>query len=144
MATPLQERLLTDASMDPALQALLGTNPFRWFFDSLEQGAAYPAVVVEQISGSKTYSATQRLATGFGRYQFTIWGGLYLAGANAREAVASAIADFLDQWSGGSGIAGLSLYSNRIVGERQSVWAQKDTPVYQKLLDVMIFSNDTL
>lgn len=144
MATSIQDRLLTAAAAYAPLTALLGTSPFRWYFDTLQQGSAFPAVVVEQISGSKTYAATKRLATGFSRYQFTIWGGQYLAGSQARDAVASALNDFMDQWSGGSGISGLSLYSNLNVMERERLFPWTDTPIYQKIVDYRIFADDTL
>ncbi len=144
MATPLQQRMLASASAYPALVALLGSSPFRWYYDVLQQGSAYPAVVVQQISGSNTYTAAARLKTGFSRFQFMIWGGQFATGAQARDDVQAALTSWLDQWSGGSGIPGLSLYSNRVIGQRESVFVLKDSPVYQKALDVMIFADDTL
>ena len=136
--------MLTAAAAYTPLNTLLGTSPFRWYYDTLQQGSAYPAIVVTQISGNKTYSVTARLKTGFSRYQFTIWGGQYAAGALARDTVEDALASFLDQWSGGIGIAGLAQYPNRIVGEREFLYTEKDTPVYQKVVDAILFSNDAL
>lgn len=147
MSTSLQQRMLTSASAYAPLQALLGTPPgevFRWYFDILEQGSAFPAVVVQQISGSKTYSATARLKTGYSRYQFTIWGGQFAAGSQARDDVAAALVSFMDQWAGGTGITGLSLYPNENVLDRKALYVQKDTPVYQRLMDFRIFSDDSI
>lgn len=144
MSTPLQSRIRTAAAAYPALAALLGSNPFRWFNDQLPQGQAFPAVVVTQISGAPTYVVTGRLRTGWTRLQFLIWGGKADAGAQAREAVEAALLSFLDQWSGGIGIAGLQQYPNLVVSQRDSIYTQTDTAIYQRVTDAQIFSNSSL
>ena len=144
MSTPLAERMRTDAAAYPALQALLGTTPFRWFADQLPQGTAFPAVVVTDISGSPTYVVTGRLHTGWSRMQFLIWGGQKATGATARTNVEAALLSFLDQWEGGIGIPNLSQYPNLVVLQRNSVYTQTDGPIYQKIVDAMIFSNSSL
>lgn len=144
MPTSLQQRMLTAAAAYAPLAALLGSSPFRWYWDTLQQGSAFPAVVVQQISGSNTYTAIARLKTGYARYQFTIWGGQYAAGAQARDDVQAALTAWLDQWSGGTGISGLALYPNAVIGQREFTYQMKDGPLYQKVLDVRIFSDDTL
>ncbi len=136
--------MLASASAYAPLSALLGNAPFRWYFDVLQQGSEYPAIVQQQISGSNTYTAVARLKTGFSRQQLMIWGGPYLAGSQERWEVQAAVTAWLDQWSGGSGISGLPLYSNRIVGQRAFTFTQKDGPIYQLALDAIIFSDDTL
>lgn len=136
--------MLAAAAAYTPLNSLLGTNPFRWYYDTLQQGSGYPAVVVTQVSGNKTYTVNARLNTGFSRFQFTIWGGQYATGATARDAVAAALVSFFDQWNGGSGITGLTQYSNLNVLDREMLFTQKDTPVYLRILDFMIFSNDEL
>lgn len=144
MATPLNERVRSAAAFDAGLQALLGTNPFRFWFDQLRQGSAFPAVVMQQISSQTDYTAEHRLATGWSRQQFMIWGGENLAGEQARQAVAAALKTFFDSWSGGTGETGKSLYPNEVLNERDFVFFQKSTPIYQRVMDVRIFSDERL
>ncbi len=144
MSTPLQERMYTDASNDTALAALLGSGPFRWYANVLQQGSSFPAVVVQQISGSNMYGVNCRIKQGFSRYQFMIWGGQYIAGLQATQAVAAALTVFMDTWDGGSGIAGLTQYSNLNIGQREFVYPWPDSPIYQLALDFNIFSDATL
>jgi hypothetical protein len=99
MATPLNEQLRTAAAANAGLVALLGSDPFRWWFDTLRQGSAFPAIVQFQVSSQTAYVATARLATGWSRQQFTIWGGRFDAGEAARQAVAEALKAFLDTFS---------------------------------------------
>src|SRR5262249_4173982 len=143
MATPLQDRLLAAAEADAGLVALLGSSPFRWFYDSLPQGSTFPAVVAQQISSSNTYVLNSRLATSYTRFQFMIWGGKYAAGAAAREAVTEALKNFLDGFSG-AGIAGLTQQSNYVVLERDFLFVQSDTPIYQKIIDCQIFTDERI
>ncbi len=146
MSTPLQSRIRTAAASDPTLATLLGTSPFRWFNNQLPQGYGQtaPAIVVTQISGSPTYVLTGRLRTGWTRLQFLIWGGQFDAGATARETVEAALITFLDSWSGGIGITGLTQYPSLVVGQRDFLFAQTDGPIYQRVTDAMIFSNSSL
>ena len=144
MSTPLQSRIRAAAAAYAPLNALLGTNPFRWFAEQLPQGQALPAIVVKQISGSPTYVVTGRLHTGWTRLQFLIWGGKADAGAQAREDVEAALLSFLDQWDGGIGIAGLQQYPNLVVGQRDFLFPQTDGPIYQRVTDAQIFSNSSI
>ncbi len=144
MATPINQRMRTAAALTPSLQALLGLSPFRWWFDQKRQGSLFPCIVQQQISSATSYSATQRLATGYSRQQFTIWGGPSSAGELARNDVSTAFSAFLDQFSGGTGVTGLLLYPNRIVTIRDFPYVQSDVTMYQRVMDVMVFSDDRL
>lgn len=144
MSTPVKDRMRTAAMADATLAALLGSTPFRWYDDQLVQGSNFPAVVAMQVSGNKTYTNAGRLPTGWSRFSFTIWGGYSSYGAEQREAVGAALTAFLDSWNGGTGIAGNAQYPNLCVLERDAIFASTQTPVYQKIMDFMIFSNDTL
>ena len=144
MPTSLQDRLQAGAQAYAPLTALIGSSPMRWYQNDLQQGSFYPAIVVTRISGQASYAVNRRMKTGFARFQFLIWGGMYQSGAAARDAVAAALIDFMDQWSGGSGITGLSQYSNTNVLDREATYRQKDSTVYQRLLDFMIFADDSL
>lgn len=144
MPTPLNQRMRTAGALTPSLQALLGLSPFRWWFDQLRQGSPYPAIVQTQISGNKTYTATARLATGWSRQQFLIWGGYDAAGELARQDVSTAFYAFLDGFSGGTGVTGLLQYPNEVVMERDFQFVQGKSSIYQRIVDVMVFSDDRL
>ena len=144
MPTLFEQRLRTAAAADAGLAALLGASPFRWYDDFLDQNSAFPAIVINQISGSKVYSFNQRMATGWNRWQFTIWGGQFSAGAIARNTVEAALTSFLDQFKDGIGIVGLQQYPNHVINSRCAIFPRTDGPIYQQIVDVMMFSNDSL
>jgi len=144
VSTTLQDRLYRDAALYAPLTALLGTNPFRWYEPPLRQNSTLPAVTVQQVSGNETYGVSRRIKQGDTRMSFVIWGGQYAAGVAARDAVAAALVDFMDQWDGGIGITGLSQYPNRNVLNRETQYQWTDTPIYQRIMDFMITSDSTL
>lgn len=133
--------LRTAAAAYPALSALLGTNPFRFYDTQLVQGSAYPAIVTYQVSDVKDYSVTARLVTGWTRVQFTIWGGQADPGQAAAEQVLQALLPFLDQFNG-TGIPNQIIYPNNVVNVRRGLFAETDPPIFQRLVDVKIFYND--
>lgn len=141
MATSLKVLLRTAAGLDAGLSALLGSaGAIRWYDEQLVQGSALPAVTVQAISNSPTYSLNSRLPTGWSRQQFTIFGR---DGEEARS-VAAALATFLDSFSAGIGIPNLQQYPNNIVNSREFGIAQTQPLTYQIFVDAMIFSNDEL
>ncbi len=135
----LEADLRTQAAAFPGLTTLLGTNPFRWFDTQLPQGADMPAVVVQLVAGSKTYTLAGRLPTGFSRVQFTIWD----TDAQRSRDVETQLANFLDVFNG-TGIPGLVQYPNSIVLQRQALFAETQPPKYQRINDANIFSNDLI
>ena len=137
MATSLKAKLLTAASADAGLRALVGM-PMRWFDQQLKQGSALPAVVVQQISNPRTYSFTERLSTSFSRMQFTIWG----RSSEESEAVVNALANFLDTFNPAGLPGNLLSYPNFIVGDRDGFLAAPAPPKYTRLIDVQIFDNE--
>ena len=68
----LKAKLFAQASAFAELQALLGTNPFRWYDVQLSQTATFPAVVANQISAARQYVAGGRLSTYFARIQLPV------------------------------------------------------------------------
>lgn len=137
--TSLEVKLRTAAEAWPALTALLGTSPFRWFDVQLDQkqGKTLPAVVVLGVSNPRTYAFNARMVTNYSRMQFTIWGN---TGEEAR-AVESELANFLDGFNA-IGIAGLSQYPNIIVGSRGGMFPQTQAGRYLRIVDAMIFNNE--
>ena len=140
MATPTKDRIRAAALAYPALSALIGAN---WYDTQLPQTATFPAVVIQQITGPRVYVLTGRLNTYWARMQFTIWGGQFSAGAEARDSVFSALAAFLDQLNL-IGIAGMAQYPNFVVGDRDFLFVQTDGPIFQKVVDAMMFINESL
>jgi len=146
MPTSLKERLFRDASVFPALVALLASGSpavFRWRDQQLNpQGETFPAVVVQQISNPNTYGVAGRLPTSTVRVQFSVYG----SGNNSQnaDAVVTALTAFLDQWSGGSGISGLPQYSNLIVADRDFGIAKTEPLTYLRIVDAQLFFDDSI
>ncbi len=139
----LLDRIRSAAIATPALTALLGTNPFRWYPIQLAQGSAFPAVVAQVVSGNKTYSVNARLVTGNSRVQFTVWSVNTGAGFASLASVEAALSTFFDSLNL-TGIPGLTQYPNFVVAARDGFFAQTEPGNPQRLIDVMVFSNDTL
>jgi len=143
-ATSVETRLYRDISLWTPITDWIGTNPVRLYEPPIRQNSVLPAITMQLVSGGADYSTTQRMRQGDSRYSFVIWGGQYAAGVAARDALATELAAFFDQWSGGIGIEGLKLYPNRLVLNRFAVYQWTDTPIYQKIMDFMITSDETL
>jgi hypothetical protein len=143
MPTPVKDRIRAAAIANPTLLGLLGSSPFRWYDQQLYQSSAFPAVVVTQVSNPQTYALVGRLPTSFSRYQFTIWTTNNAAGMTARAAVGSALIDFLETLNL-VGIPGLCSYNNQVVGDRDGWYPLPEPGNPQRLIDAMIYANDSL
>lgn len=139
MSTTLEVLLRTQASAFAGLTALLGTVPFRWWDDTLQQGSAYPAIVVQLISNPASYCNLGRLPTSWARYQFSIWD----TDAERARQVESQLYDFFDVFNA-VGPSNLPAYPVQIVNDRQSVLPNPEPKRFLRIVDAMIFSNDTL
>ena len=139
MASTLEVKLRTQASVYAPLTALLGTAPFRWYDTQEVQGSVLPAVTVLQVSGNPLYAAAGRLSTGFSRVQFTIWD----TDAERGRAVESALLTFLDQFNG-VGISGLVQYPSQVLLQRTGFFAEPSPPRWLRYVDASIFSNNTV
>lgn len=142
----IEERVRTAAANYAPLVALLSSGSpavFRWFDTTLVEGVIYPAVVAMVVSNPPTYVYAGRTPTSFSRMQLTVWGGQWAPGAAAAEAVTNALLPFFDQLDlVGNGRT--EQQNNLVVMNRRGVFVQTDTPIFQRILDVRIFSNDTL
>lgn len=137
----LKANIRTAAASFSGLSSLLGTSPFRWFDIRKPQNAGLPCVVVTIISGSPTYVVTGRLATGWSRVSFTIWGST--PGSSNASIVETQLLSFLDQLNL-IGIPGLVQYPSNVVMQRDAMYAQCDPPIYLRIVDCLIFNNDSL
>lgn len=146
MSASLKAKLYADAKNFLPL-ALLLTPPagmFQWFDQQLAQNSnhSYGSVAVQQISNPQDYAVSGRLPTSFSRMQFTVYG----VGNDSENAdqIVEALTNFLDQWARGSGIDGLSQYSNRVVGDRDMGIAETNPLTYMRIVDVMILNNSNV
>lgn len=143
MPTPLKDRIRAAAIVYPGFTALLGTNPFRWYDQQLNQGSAFPAVVVTTVSNPPTYAIVGRLPTSFSRLQFTVWSTNDAAGTSKLAALEALITEFLETLDL-VGIPGLCSYSNRVANVRDGFFPLPSPGNPQRLIDAVVFSNDTL
>lgn len=144
MPTPLLDRIRAAAIATPSLTAILGTSPFRWWSIQLGQGSALPAVVTQVVSGGPSYGVAGRFQCSSSRVQFTLWGAANTASAVATlAALEQALIAFLDTLNL-IGISGLVQYPNQVVMQRDAFYAATQPGNPQKLIDAMVFSNDTL
>lgn len=139
----LEARIRAAAIADATLLSYLGdgNSPpyFRWFDTQLPEGSAYPSLVVQLIGGSETYVSTGRLPTGFSRMQFTIWD----TDPEEGRAIEAALLSFLDSLNL-VGITGLPQYPNYVVLKRQGMEPQSEPPLFQRIVDAMIFSDSSV
>lgn len=149
MADSLKVKLFNSASADAGLIALLkdGANPFRWFDQQLPQNwpaaaVKFPAIVVLIVSNPRTYVVTGQLPTSFVRVQFAVFG----TGNDSENAndVVKALAAFLGNFSAYGLQGSVPAYANYIVGDRDSGVVQTQPQMYQRILDVQIYSNDSV
>jgi hypothetical protein len=139
MSTTLKALLRTQAAAYSPLVSYLGSSPFRWWDGGLQQGSAFPAIAVQQISNPQMSALTGRLATSIARIQFTIW-DVDPEDATLLEQV---LYQFLDQFNA-VGPSNLPAYPVEISGGPASRFADQDPVLYTRISDAMIFWNQTL
>lgn len=153
----LEARIRNAAAQNTTLVSLLKKTspdnaPFRWCTQGwLIQGVAkpdknspwLPTVVTQLISNPSTYVAGGRLPTSWARVQFTIFGGQHTAGAQACEDVGAALKAFFATLHL-SAVNPNVAQANYAINERSVNFFHTDTPVFQKIIDAMIWSDDTV
>ena len=148
MATTLKAKLFAQASAFPALQALLGTNPFSWWDDQLGPGAlanGYAAVVVKQVSRRPMWANLGQLPTSFNRIQFTVYGAVPdpNAGADSQSCddVVGALQEFMPTFNA-TGITTVAARGNVLLNDRDGGLADTLPRTYQRFVDYSVFSDD--
>jgi hypothetical protein len=128
------------------LAALIGSGSplvLRWYDRQLVQGSAYPAVVALTVTNPPTYTVNARCKTSTALCQYTVWGGTGDAGTQAAEAVSAALNLFFDQLDLVGN--GRQIQQNNIViANREAAYVQATTLIYQRVLEVRVFSDNTL
>ena len=138
MSTPLETKLITAIAADSTLPGILGS---RIYDTQLSQGTAFPALVIQSISSGKSYTYDGRNNLSRDRIQFTIWGGQFSAGAAAADTVLNALEAFLDTFSA---VGNPSQFPNQISMERRGMFPQTDGPIFQRLVDVFIYNDNSI
>lgn len=134
-------KILNAASIYAPLTTLLGTSPFRCYDLQLVQGSAFPATVIQQVSGPQVYTFAGRLSTLTARMQLTVFGAPP-GGENARAVIAAWVS-FFDQFNA-DGITGRVLSPNQCLSPVEMGIAETAPETYQIRMDVMIFNNSTI
>ncbi len=137
----LKSRIFAAASVDAGLIALLGSNPFRWWDQQLQQGAGFPAVVMEMIGAPRDYVASGTMPTGWTRMQFRVYG----EGTDSENA--NEVVDALDAFLRTLDLIGLPnspAFPNLIVNDIDFGIVQTQPYTYMRLLDTKLFVNDQL
>jgi hypothetical protein len=136
-STPILVKLFAAASANAGLHALLGASPFRWYNLQLTEGSAYPAIVVQKVSGvPQFYNIGGRGPTTVYRIQFTIWEGPVPDDTNA---VLQALRVFLDTFSA---VENPAQYPNQIMNEMDGFYADTQPGIFQTLVDAFIYNAD--
>lgn len=139
MSTPIEVKLVQAAAANSGLSGLLGSAPFRWYDTQLAQGSAFPAVAAQVISATKLYVFEGRPSLSRYRVQFTIWGGQNAGGRDAADQTRDALFAFLDSFSA----TAPGQYPNQVVMDRRALYFQADPPIFQRVIDAMIYSDDS-
>lgn len=139
--TPIETKLYNAAAADVGLQALLGTNPFRLFDTQLDQGSAFPALVMQEISSPRNYVMEGQPTLARYRVQFTIWGGQFSQGRDDCDSVRDALYAFLaDNFSA----VGNGQIANQVASDMRVLEPRTDGPIYKRIVDAFIYSDDSL
>jgi hypothetical protein len=137
MASSLKSRIWSAAAANAGLQALLGTSPFRLFDMQLPQQPppVFPSVTMFQVSKPQQFTVSGRLYSNVARMQFTIYG----TGNDSENAwaVRTALLSFFDSLGGdGWGVV-------NVPGDRDAGIAQTAPLTYMRILDVMVFDDES-
>ncbi len=143
MSTPVRDRIRTAAALTSDITDLIGTNPVRWYDNQLYPGSVFPGVTVQVVSNPQTYALVGRLPTSFSRYQFTLWSVNTALGMTKLAALEAALIEFFETLNL-VGIPGLCSYSNTVVAARDGWYPTPQPGNPQRLLDVMVYANDSL
>lgn len=137
----LKAKLFTQASVFPALTALLGTNPFRWFDEQLPQSATFPAIVVFLIDDPSDYVIGGEMSTSWQMLQFTVYG----TGNDSVNAslVVAALKSFLRVFNAYSSRP-LPAYANRVTGNRDGGIADTQPLTYQRFVTAKILNDENM
>ena len=132
----IEEAIFAFSPLANMLGKRLDGNP-AVYDTQLQQGSAFPAIVLQMISGGQAYTLNSRLSTSFNRVQFTIWA----LNAEVARQIEQQLYAFLDGFNPAGVRSDLTSAPNFVVLTRQGMYAQTQPPQYQRINDVNIFDN---
>lgn len=143
----LKAKLYAAASTNAELQALLtnGAGAFQWADMQLPQQwdlTNFSAVSVFQVSAPRLYSNAGRSSTYWARVQFAVFG--HGNDSQNASAVVQALTDFLATFCAYRVPVNAAAYENRIVNDRDAGIAQTAPLTYQRIIDVLIWNDETV
>jgi len=133
----IEKAITTIVTTDAAITGVIGNRLFPLF---LPQGAAMPAVVYQEISGSDGMTTDGALGLVDGRFQFTCWSATHTGAVELRDAVISL---FKANLSGVFG--GVTIQAAQVIGrgDIQSLSDQAEGLTrYGKYVEVTISYNE--
>ena len=141
----LEEKMRTLAAADAGLQAIFGTGPFRWFFDTLPQGYVQKGscVRVRRVSTVSNYCMSGPLNVEMVRMQMDF---LDLSRSDSQAAALAVGAwmttvDFMSAAQFTSPPSAPRQFANFQINDRSTLEYQLQTPVYVEMVDWRIFNN---
>jgi hypothetical protein len=136
-STPLETKLITAMLQNFCIAGLVGNR----IYDTQEvPGSVFPSLVVQVISHVPPYVTAGRVVTALYRVQFTLWGGKFAAGQQNADALRDALFQFLDTFSA----LPAGQVATRVVMDRRALFPRTDGPIWQRVVDAMIWSDDSL
>lgn len=139
MATPIENRMRAAAAAFAPLSALIGTNPIRWWDQSLVQGSPLPAVVVSMITDPPMYVFSGAMPTSYSSMQFILWAD----DADSLDTLRTAFYDFLKQFAG-AGIPTAPAQGNFVTEDRDVDYPKTQPMKYRRRIQARIFNNSNL
>jgi hypothetical protein len=139
LESKIETAIFAYAPLASLLAKRLDGNP-AVYDTQLQQGSAFPAIVMQLVSGGQQYTFNSRLSTSFNRVQFTIWD---TNPEHARQ-IEQQLYLFLDGFNPAGVAANLTSAPNFVVLTRQGMYAQTQPPQYWRTNDVQIFDNSAV
>ena len=143
MSTTLEAKLQTALQAYTPVTSLLAvrSDGKAAIFDMQEyQGTAFPAMTIVVVSALDQYSTTAVLITARYRVQFTIWA----TDAQTARAVEQTLRTFLTTFNAYNSGDTSPIQRNQVVNRRQGGQAQTQPVTFWRIVDAMIWNNETL
>lgn len=136
----LEVKLRTAAAADAALQALLGTTPFRWFDTQLPQKEkVFPQVTAQRISTVPFNSFVDPIGNvSRNRVQIRVYANDAAGGDTSRDA-ADVIKQFMRTFSATTG----TQYANALLNQQSAIeQPEAQPPYFVQVMDFNIFNQE--
>lgn len=140
-----EAKIRTLASVNPVMEGIFGTGPFRWFFVREPQGYIEQGTVcrVRRVSAVYIYSQAGRLPTEQARIQFDVLDQSQETARNALTALEAFLAtvDLMNPNQFQSPPSPGAQFANFVLSERSTVEVQIKQQIYVWSVDYRIWNN---